>query len=95
MYLRTLEICVLKYSNLILQYFFSNPELSWQAALKIDKVKLDLLNNNDVLLMVEKDIRGGMCHSIYQYAKANDKYMKDYDKNHQNDKNHHFLNIGM
>ena len=48
-----------------------------------------------MLLMVEKDIRGGMCHSIYQYAKANDKYMKDYDKNHQNDKNHHFLNIGM
>ena len=74
---------------------FSNPELLWQAALKIDKVKLDLLTNTDVLLMVEKDIRGGMCHSIYQYAKANDKYMKDYDKNHQNDKNHHFLNIGM
>ena len=38
MYLRTLEICVLKYTNLILQYFFSNPELLWQAALKIDKV---------------------------------------------------------
>ena len=95
MYLRTLEICVLKYTNLILQYFFSNPELLWQAALKIDKVKLDLLTNTDVLLMVEKDIRGGMCHSIYQYAKAKDKYMKDYDKNHQNDKNHHFLNIGM
>ena len=31
--------------------------------------------------MVEKGIRGGICHSIYQYAKANNKYMKDYDKN--------------
>ena len=31
--------------------------------------------------MVEKDIRGGICHSIYQYAKANNKYMKDYSKN--------------
>ena len=31
--------------------------------------------------MVEKGIRGGMCHSVYQYAKANNKYMKDYDKN--------------
>ena len=30
--------------------------------------------------MVEKGIRGGICHSIYQYAKANNKYMKDYDK---------------
>ena len=30
--------------------------------------------------MVEKIIRGGICHSIYEYAKANNKYMKDYDK---------------
>ena len=31
--------------------------------------------------MVEKGIRGKICHSVYQYAKANNKYMKDYDKN--------------
>ena len=31
--------------------------------------------------MVYKSIRGGMCHSIYRYAKANNKYKKDYDKN--------------
>ena len=31
--------------------------------------------------MVEKDIRGGICDSIYRYAKADNKYMKDYDKN--------------
>ena len=30
-----------------------------------------------MLLMVEKGIRGGICHSIYRYAKANKKYMKD------------------
>ena len=34
-----------------------------------------------MLLMVEKDIIGGICHSIYQYAKVNNKHMKDYDKN--------------
>ena len=30
--------------------------------------------------MVGKDIRGEICHSIYRYAKANNKYMKDYEK---------------
>ena len=34
-----------------------------------------------MLLMVETEIKGGICHSIYQYAKANNKHMKDYDKN--------------
>ena len=33
----------------------------------------------DMLLMVEKGIRGGVCHAIHQYAKAYNKYMKDYD----------------
>ena len=59
----------------------SAPGLAWQAALKKTKVKLDLLTDIDMLLMVEKGIRGGICHFIYQYAKANNKYMKDYDKN--------------
>ena len=33
--------------------------------------------------MIEKGIRGGICHSIYRYAKANNKYMKIYDKNNE------------
>ena len=31
--------------------------------------------------MVQKGIRGGICHSIYRYAKTNNEYTKDYDKN--------------
>ena len=31
--------------------------------------------------MVEKGIRGGICHSIYRYEKTNNRYMKDYNKN--------------
>ena len=42
---------------------------------------MELLTDNDMLMMVEKEIRGGMCHAIYRYAKANNKYTKDYDKN--------------
>ena len=61
-------------------YFLSAPGLAWKAALKKSKVKLDLLTDIDMLLIVEKGIRGGICHSNYQYAKANNKYTKDYDK---------------
>ena len=34
-----------------------------------------------MLSMVETEIKGGICHSIYRYAKANNKHIKDYDKN--------------
>ena len=82
MYLRTLEICLKKY-ELDPAKFLSAPGLAWQAALKENEVKLDLLTDINMFLMVEKDIRGGTYHSIYQYGKAYNKYMKDYDKNKQ------------
>ena len=40
-----------------------------------------MLTNVDVLLMVEKGITGEMYHAIHKYAKANNKYMKNYNKN--------------
>ena len=36
-----------------------------------------------MLLMVEEGIRGGICHSIHRYAKANNKYMKNYNDNEE------------
>ena len=44
-------------------YFLSAPGLAWQACLKKTGVKLELLTNYDMLLMVEKGIRGGICHA--------------------------------
>ena len=46
------------------------------SSLKKTEVKLELLTEVDMLLMVEKGIRGGICHAIHRYAKANNKYMK-------------------
>ena len=51
------------------------------SLLKKTNVNLELLTNIDMLLMTEVGIRGGMCHSIHRYAKENNKYMKNYDKN--------------
>ena len=62
-------------------HFLSAPGLTWKACLKKTNVKLDLLTDNDMLLMFEKGIRGGMCHATYRYAKANSKYMNNYDEN--------------
>ena len=42
-------------------YFYSAPGLAWQVCLKKTGVKLELLTDYNMLLMVEKRIRGGMC----------------------------------
>ena len=59
------------------------PGLAWQASFKRTKVKLDLLTVIDILLMVEKGIRSGICHAIHQYANASIKGVKYYDSNEE------------
>ena len=71
----------LKVYELDLAHFLSLPQLAWQACLKKTKTKLELLIDCDMLLILEEGIRGGICHAIHRYAKANNKYMKDYDEN--------------
>ena len=62
-------------------YFVSAPGLAWQACLKKTGVKLELLTDYDMILMTEKSIRGGICQALSRHPKANDKYMKNYNKN--------------
>ena len=51
--------------------------LAWQACLKMTKVELELLTNIDMLLIIEKGSRGGICQAIHRCAEVNNKYMKD------------------
>ena len=60
--------------------FLSVPGLAWQACLKKTKLELELLTDIDMLLMIEKGTRGEICQAIHRWAKANNKYMKNYDK---------------
>ena len=61
-------------------YFVSAPGLAWQACFKKTGLKLELLTDYHMLLMIEKEIRGGICQAAHRYFKANDKYMNNYDK---------------
>ena len=52
-------------------YFLSALGIAWQNCLKKTEVELELITNYDMLMMVEKWIRGGICQATYKYAKAN------------------------
>ncbi|KAG1651860.1 hypothetical protein GQR58_026696 [Nymphon striatum] len=72
------DVCL---QNYILDpaWYYTAPGLAWDAALKITGVELELLSDPDMLLFIEKGIRGGISMISHRYGKANNKYM-DYDK---------------
>ena len=76
------DMCIKEY-ELDPAHFLSLPGLAWQACLKKTNIELKLLTDYDMLLMAEEGIRGGICHSIHRYAKANNKYMKNYNNNEE------------
>ena len=76
------DMCLKEY-ELDPAHFLLLSGLAWQACLKKTNVELELLTDYDMLLMVEEGIRGGICHSIHRYAKANNKYMKNYNNNEE------------
>ena len=72
------DVCLSNY-RLDPMFYYTAPGLAWDACLKIAKVRLELLTDYDILMMVEKGIRGGVSMISTRYGKANNPYMKDYD----------------
>ena len=70
------NICVKNY-KLDPAHYYTAPGLAWDACLKMTGVKLELLSDIDMLLIVEKGIRGGVSMISNRYGKANNKYMGD------------------
>ena len=76
------DMCLKEY-ELDPAHFLSLPVLAWQACLKKTNAELELLTDYDMLLMIEEGITGGIYRSIHRYAKANNKYMKNYNNNEE------------
>ena len=69
----------LKSYNLDPCYYFSSPGLGWDAMLKMTGVRSEKIIDTDMYLFIEKGLRGGISCIAKRYAKANNKYMIDYD----------------
>ena len=71
----------LQYYKLDPCHYFTSPGLSWDAMLKMTDIKLELMTNIDMFQFIEKGMRGGISYIANRYGKANNKYMKEHDKN--------------
>ena len=91
LYLKT-DVCLLadvfeNFRNTCLTYYkldpthyFSSPGLAWDAMLKMTNVQLDLITDIDMENMVQMGMRGGVSTINHRHEKANNKYMKNYEK---------------
>ena len=75
---KLIDTC-LKFYGLDPCHYFSSPRLSWDAMLKMTRVKLEKISDIGKHLFIEKGLRGAISYIAKRYAKANNKYMNDYD----------------
>ncbi|XP_053997335.1 uncharacterized protein LOC128886433 [Hylaeus anthracinus] len=72
------ESCITSY-GLDPAYYYTLPGFTWDAMLKHTKFNFELLTDIDMVLFIERGIRGGLSQCSGRYAIANNKYMQSYD----------------
>ncbi|XP_067943085.1 uncharacterized protein [Watersipora subatra] len=73
------DVCMKEY-DLDPAWYYTSPGLSWDAMLKTTGLEFDPITCPDMLLFFEQCVRGGVSMIIKRHAKANNKYMKNYDE---------------
>ena len=73
-----IDVCLGKY-NLDPSHYITAGSLSFDAMLKMTRIKLELLTDPDMHIFFEKGTRGGISTISGRYAKANHKYMESHD----------------
>jgi len=72
------DSCVSSY-GLDPAYYYTLPGFTWDAMLKHTGINFELLTDIDMVMFVERGIRGGLSQCSGRYARANNKYMESYD----------------
>ncbi|XP_024879110.1 uncharacterized protein LOC112459306 [Temnothorax curvispinosus] len=72
------DSCIASY-GLDPAYYYTLPGFTWDAMLKHTRVNFELLTDIDMVMFIERGIRGGLSQCFGRYARANNKYMQSYD----------------
>ena len=79
MYLKNFRNISLKHYRFCASPYLSAPGLTWDAMLKMAKIKLELITDPDMYIFFEKGTRGGISYISNRYSKPNNKYLKSYE----------------